>query len=60
MKIIPCFVRWRFAGKAIAKIPEPPVLKNSVSPPQKTEPKTECISFANDDSPPGYKIRWHF
>ena len=59
MKIIQRFVLWLSAGTADAKTSEPPVLEKADGPPPKIAPESERVSFSDDDSPPGYKIRWH-
>jgi len=59
MNIIQWFVRLLSGDKTKQKIPEQqPVPKDVENPPPENGPKPERVSFS-DDSPPGYKIRWH-
>jgi len=59
MNIIQRFVRLLSGGEMNPKTQEPPIQESVTKPPPDSSPKPECVLFANDDSPPGYKIRWH-
>ena len=59
MKIIQWFVRFRSGGKLNPKKQEPPIQESVRKPSPESAPKLKRVLFSNDDSPPGYKIRWH-
>jgi len=59
MKTIQRFVHWLCASQTNKKIPDPPSPENTVQQPTQAAPEPRPVSFADDDSPPGYKIRWH-
>jgi hypothetical protein len=57
MKTITYFWHWLFHAKP--KAPETPP-KEIADKPAADEPALhQARPFADDDSPPGYKIRWH-
>ena len=58
MKIIPSIVCLLTSDEAHLKIPAPPVNGSGTKPAPESVPQPERVFFANDDSPPGYKIRW--
>jgi hypothetical protein len=46
-------------GKTDRNTPKHARLENSGPTPDPAAPQPERVSFADDDSPPGQKIRWH-
>ncbi|HEV2691863.1 MAG TPA: hypothetical protein VG347_03125 [Verrucomicrobiae bacterium] len=62
MKVIHWFVHWLGASHENAKSPKPlelPEVQNTAKPSAPPPAKPKSASFADDDSPPGYKIRWY-
>lgn len=55
MKTIQRLVRWLFRSEI--KNQKPRVEENTVGP--TAEDPQKPTSFTDDDSPPGYKVRWH-
>jgi hypothetical protein len=59
MKIFHRFVHWLHGSRMNEKSPEMPAPENA-GPPLVQVPLTPRPEpFTDDDSPPGYKIRWH-
>jgi hypothetical protein len=59
MKIIHRLIRLLPGGPTKIKPLEQPVPGNAEKPSAEPEQKPARSPFAEDDSPPGYKVRWH-
>jgi hypothetical protein len=61
MKIILQFIHWQFGSRSHpeSKCPDNAGPETPGKPPGQTFRPFERSSFADDDSPPGHKIRWH-
>ena len=59
MKTIQWSLRLLFRRRTKTKNPEPCVPENALASQNENARKPEQIPPPDDDSPPGYKIRWH-
>ena len=59
-KTIQWFVHWLYIGRTKTKTPEPPAPENAAPSLVQAAPVPKPEPFTDDDSPPGFKIRWHF
>jgi hypothetical protein len=61
MKTIRQFIHRLFSrrDRPERKCPEGVASNTTGKPPDRTARQPERSSFADDDSPPGHKIRWH-
>lgn len=59
MNIIQWLVQTMFGGPAKPAIPEPPASENAGQTEITARPEPAPVPFADDDSPPGHRIRWH-
>jgi len=57
MKTIQRVFRWLFRSET--KNQKPRVEENIASPAAEDPQKQQPTEFYQDDSPPGYKVRWH-
>jgi len=61
MKIILQFIHWLFGGRSRpeTKSPDGAAPETPGELPDRSARQPERSAFSDDDSPPGYKIRWH-
>jgi hypothetical protein len=57
MKIIQRVFRWLFRGET--KYQKPHAAEKADEKPADQPQKQPSTEFYQDDSPPGYKVRWH-
>ena len=60
MKTIQRFVHWLYASHKHTKIPEPSAPEYTGPPLVQVPLAPKPEPFIDDESPPGFKIRWHF